>query len=143
MRAFTSLAVSLMLAVSAAGCNSGTTTSPSTTSTTTTTTTSPATDTFVSQLPLHGSATRSFKMSSAGVVNVTLTALGSGTLTAGLGVGVTTAGAPCSLAQSAITGPGTSPQVVTTADAGTYCVQIFDAGSLTEDTAFSITVEHP
>ena len=52
-------------------------------------------------------------------------------------------GAPCSLAQSIVTGPATSPQLVTSADAGTYCIQVYDAGMLTEDTAFSLTVEHP
>ena len=29
------------------------------------------------------------------------------------------------------------------ADAGSYCVQLFDNGTLREDTAFSVTIEHP
>jgi hypothetical protein len=139
MRPITSLVVSLLLAVAVAGCNNSTTT----VSPTVTTSASPATITFTSQLAVRGSATRSFTMSTAGTVKVTLATLGNGSLSAGLGVGVPVTGTPCSLAQSLVTGPGDSPQVVTTADAGTYCVQLYDAGSLTEDTAFSITIEHP
>jgi hypothetical protein len=139
MRATTSLALSLLLAVAVAGCNNTTTT----TSPSTTTSTSPTTSTFTSQLAVRGSSTRAFSMSSAGTVKVTLATLGNGSQTAGLGIGVSATGAPCSLAQSVITGPGDSPQIVTTADAGAYCVQLFDAGSLTQDTLFSITIEHP
>ena len=82
-------------------------------------------------------------MATAGTVKVTLAVFGDGSGDAGLGVGILGASAACSLAQSLVTGPGESPQIVTSADAGTYCVQLFDAGSLTEDTAFTITVEHP
>jgi hypothetical protein len=82
-------------------------------------------------------------MSTAGTIRLTLTTLGNGTVRAGIGVGVAATGAPCSLAQSTVTGPGSEPQVVTSADAGSYCVQVYDPGSLSEDTAFSLTVEHP
>ena len=141
MRAITSLAASLLLVFGAVACSKNTVTSPSTT--TTTTATSPSTMTFASQLALRGSTSRTFTMASAGAVKVTLLTLGNGTVKAGLGIGVPTTGAPCSLAQSVVTVSGSAPQITTTADAGTYCVQLFDTGGLTEDTPFSLTVEHP
>ena len=76
-------------------------------------------------------------------MKVALTSFGGGTQTAGLGVGVRAIASPCSLAQSVITLPSSSPQIVTTADAGTYCVQVWDTGNLTADTTFTITIEHP
>jgi hypothetical protein len=136
MRAFL-VATVLLLAVSAAACDddNATPTGP--------TTTSPTTFTFASQLALRGSSSRSFTMTSAGTVKLTLSTLGNGTLTAGMGIGVLATGSPCSLAQSVITGPGSSPQMTIGADAGSYCVQVWDAGALSEDTPFSVTVEHP
>jgi hypothetical protein len=137
MKAITVLAVSSLLALGGAAC-SGTTTSPSTTAAASTTT-----QTFASVLAVHGSTTRTFVMKNAGDVKLTLATLGNGSVLAGIGVGLPATGAPCSLSQSAVTGPGSSPQIVTWADTGTYCVQVFDAGILTEDTAFSLTIEHP
>ena len=99
--------------------------------------------TFASQLAVRGSTSRSFSMTTAGTVNVTMATLGTGTVTVGMGIGVPATGAPCSLAQSVVTGPGTSPQITVTADAGTYCVQVWDPGTLVEDTQFAVTVEHP
>jgi len=139
MRAITSLAVSLLLALGAAGC-SNSTTSPTTT---TTTPTSPFTVTFASALAQGGSTTRTFVTSTSGTIKLTLASLGTGAQKAGIGVGITTTAAPCSLAQSVITLPGSSPQISLPADQGTYCVQIFDVGTLVDDTPFSLTVEYP
>ena len=138
MKTFISFAAALLLAVAGAACSkSDTTTSPSTTST------SPTTLTFASQVSVKGGTSRTFAMTTAGTVKVTLVTLGNGTVVAGLGVGLPATAAPCSLAQSVVTGPSSSPQIITTADAGTYCVQVFDSGKLTADTEFSVTVEHP
>lgn len=127
-----------VLALAAAGCgnDSATTTSPTTTTPTATV------DTFVSSLAVRGSAARTFITSSSGTVKLTLSTLGNGSTTVGLGVGVPATSAPCSLAQSIETGPGSAPQLVTSADAGVYCVQLFDVGRLTGDTAFTLTIEH-
>lgn len=135
MRAIISLGAALLLALGAAGCTSDTTTSASTTTS--------VTDTFSSALAFRGSATRTFKMGTAGTVSIALTALGNGTQRVGLGVGITATSAPCSLAQTVITAASSTPQIVTTADAGTYCVQLYDTGTLTDDTAFTVTVQHP
>ena len=138
MKTFIPIAVALLLSVGNAACsNNSTTTSPSTT------TTSPTTMTFASQVSVNGGTSRTFTMTTAGAVKVTLVTLGNGTVVAGLGIGLPATSAPCSLAQSVVTGPSSSPQITTTADAGTYCVQVFDSGKLTADTEFSVTVEHP
>jgi len=128
----------VLLAVVSAACGSnGTTTSPSTTST------SPVTVTFASELAVRGSASRAFTLTTAGTVKVTLATFGNGAIAAGVGIGVPASGAPCSLAESVVTTPGDAPQIVTSADAGTYCAEVFDAGSLTQDTQFSLVIEHP
>jgi len=130
--------VALAAAMSAAcGSSSSTTTSPSATST------SPVTDTFASEVAVRGSASRAFTMTTAGTVKVTLTTFGNGTIPAGVGIGVPGSGAPCSLEQSVVTPPGDTPQIVTSADAGTYCAQVYDTGSLIQDTSFSLVIEHP
>lgn len=128
-----------VLALAAAGCGTDaavTTTSPSTATPTA------VIDTFVSAMAVRGSAARTFITASSGTVKVTLATLGNGSSTVGLGIGVPATGAPCSLAQSLVTGPGSAPQIVTSADAGSYCVQLYDTGALTEDTAFTVTIEH-
>ncbi len=139
MRAFLASAA-CVLGLLTAACGSDTTTSPSST---TTTATSPVVDTFSSLLAIRGSTARTFAMSGAGTIRVTLSALGNGSSTVGVVVGVPATGAPCSPSVSVVTGPGTSPQIVTAADAGSYCVQVYDPGRLTEDTAFTLTIEHP
>ena len=126
-----------LAAVSSACSGSGMTTSPSTTST------SPVTVTFASEVAVRGSASRAFTLTTGGTVKVTLTTFGNGSLAAGVGIGVPASGAPCSLAESVITTPGDAPQIVTSADAGTYCAQVFDPGSLGADTPFSLVIEHP
>lgn len=137
MKTFIGIAGALCLALSAAACSKdSTTTTPSTT-------TSPTSTTFASQVSVKGGTARTFTMSTAGTVKVTLATLGNGTVVAGLGLGVPATAAPCSLAYSVVTGPSSAPQIVTTADAGTYCVQVYDTGTLTADTEFSVTVEHP
>jgi len=133
-----SRAAALLVLAATVGCGNDTTTTTTSPSTTTA-----ATETFTSSVAVHGSTTRSFAMTTAGTVTVDLTTLGTGTVMAGLGVGVMTGAAPCSLAQSIVTGPGELPQLVISADPGTYCIQVYDAGMLTEDTPFSLTVEHP
>lgn len=139
MPRITACIAALVIALGASACSndsSATTTSP------TTTTPTAATDTFVSTVAVRGSAARTFTTSASGTVKVTLATLGNGSATVGLGIGVPATAAPCSLAQSVVTGPGSAPQIATSADAGVYCVQLFDAGQLTEDTAFTLTVEH-
>lgn len=131
--------IALVLAVaSAVGCSDGgTTTSPSAT------VTSPTTSTFASYLAKGGSTSRAFSTTAAGVVQLTLTAFGSDGAAVGLGIGVPATAAPCSLSRSVVAVAGTTAQMAVSTDAGSYCVQLFDIGSITGDTPFSVTIEHP
>lgn len=137
MRAIGASTLCVLLALSAAACSNDSTTSPSTT------TTSPTTDTFASLLAVGGATTRTFVVSTAGTVKLTLSTLGNGSVRAGVSLGLPATGAPCSPSVSVITGPAAAPQVQTAVAAGTYCAQVFDPGTLKEDTAFSLTIEHP
>lgn len=136
MNSFTRFLAVTLIAVSAASCGDDTTT-------TTPTTTSPTTMTFASHLSVKGATTRAFTTSTAGTIKLTLSTLGNGSQVAGMGIGVPATSAPCSLALSTVTGPGSDAQIVTSADAGTYCVQVYDTGRLTGDLEFSVKIEYP
>ena len=88
-----------------------------------------------------GASTRSFTVSSAGTVAVTLTGSGS---TVGLGVGLPrTDGGGCRLGVTVDASAATTPQISTQADAGQYCVQVYDLGTLTDPISFALKIEHP
>jgi hypothetical protein len=38
--------------------------------------------------------------------------------------------------------PATTPQISTQADAGQYCVQVYDLGTLTDPIGFALKIEH-
>lgn len=129
------LAASLLAAV---GCNDASTaTSP--------TTTSPVTELFSAQFIPGGGASRSFTAASAGTASLTLSALGPpADLVVGFGIGIPQAnGSGCYLTQSVITGASSSPQLTVPVDAGTYCVRLYDLGTMTSPTAFTVTIVRP
>jgi hypothetical protein len=131
-------ALLLLVTGGAAACTDGATaTSPSPT------TESPATMTFASHLAQGGSTSRAFTVAAAGTITITLAAFGSGTETVGLGVGVPATGSPCSLTHSVTTAAGTAPQITVSADAGSYCVQLFDTGATAAETPISVIIQHP
>ena len=101
--------------------------------------------TFASNLALGGSSTRSFDVTRAGNVSVTLLAVGgSSTLKVGLGVGIPLAdGSGCVLSRSVEAVAGTTAQLELAVDTGKYCVQIYDPGTLTAVVAFSINLIYP
>jgi hypothetical protein len=118
----------------ACGKNTSTATSPSTPTT-------PAVENWSSVLAPGGTSSRSFTMTAAGTLNVTMTSAGA---TVGLGVGVPrVTGGGCRLGVSVNTGGGSAPQITTQADAGQYCVQVFDLGTLTDPIPFSLKIDHP
>jgi len=120
--------------VGACGDETSTPTSP-------TTPTTPAAETWSSALAPGGTSSRSFTVTAAGTINVTMTSAGS---TVGLGVGLPRlSGGGCRLGVSVNTGGGSAPQISTQADAGQYCVQVFDLGTLTDPIPFTLTIDHP
>ncbi len=131
-------AVVLASSLTVAGCDEDTPTTPTPDPTT-------ATVTFASNLAPTGSSTRSFDVTRAGNVSVTLTGVGgSATLKLGLGVGIPLAdGSGCVLSRSVEAVAGTTAQLELAVDIGKYCVQIYDPGTLTGVVAFSINLIYP
>ena len=127
------IAVSVAWMLAACGSNN-TPTTPTNTSTTTT-------ENWSSVLAPGGASTRSFTVNAAGTIAVTLTVAGT---TVGLGVGLPrTSGGGCRLGVAVNAVPGTTPQISTQADAGQYCVQVYDLGTLTDPTGFALKIDHP
>jgi hypothetical protein len=111
------------------------------TPTTPTNTSMTRTENWSSVLAPGGASTRSFTVNSAGTIAVTLTVVGT---TVGLGVGLPrTSGGGCRLGVAVNAVPGTTPQISTQADAGQYCVQVYDLGTLTDPTGFVLKIDHP
>jgi len=117
------------------GCGgSNTPTAPSTPST-------PTSETWSSVLAPGGTSSKSFTLDKSGTIAVTLTGAGA---TVGLGVGLPrTTGGGCRLGVSVNASPSTTPQLNTTADAGQYCVQVFDLGTLKDPVPFALKIDHP
>jgi hypothetical protein len=127
--------VVLVLVMLCAGCGLGNLLSTSPSSGT-------ETDSFSSTLTVGGSSVSTFTVAQSGTVTVTLTALAAAG-PVGLGIG-TPNGTTCLMTSStASVVPGASPQLTATENAGNYCVEIFDPGTLTALTTFSFTVVHP
>jgi hypothetical protein len=101
------------------------------------------TETFGSNLAVQGTATRSFSVAKAGTVSITLTSLASAAQV-GLGLGIPRSdGTGCLPYTSLNTVAGTAAQITSTAEAGTYCVEIYDVGNLPGATTFAVTMAHP
>jgi len=118
-----------------AGCgDDNTPTTPSNTSGT-------MSETWSSTVAPGGQSSRSFTVNSSGTIAVTVTAAG-----AQLGVGVglpRVTGGGCRLGVSVNASAGSTPQISTSADAGQYCVQVYDLGTLTDPVGFALKIDHP
>jgi hypothetical protein len=101
--------------------------------------------TWTTSLATDGSTSRSFKTTRNGTVSVTLQSLaGSATLRAGLGVGIPLAdGSGCVLSRSVETTAGATAQLELSVDAGSYCVQVYDLGELTQPVGFTLLLVYP
>ena len=121
------------LAASSAGCGKNSTSPTSPTS-------SPTTETFTGQFTPGGDASRVFTSAGAGTVTVTITQVSAADV--GLGVGIPQPGnIGCYLSET-IEG-ATSSILTAGVEAGTYCVRIYDVGTLTAPVAFTLTIVHP
>lgn len=128
--------------MSAACGGSSTTTSPSTTAPAASVTT----EVFTGTVPVGGSDVHNFSIAlSNGQINVILTAAGPpATISMGLGVGSPSTDGSCTLFSGAaiITPAGALAQLSGTAQAGAYCVGVYDVGNQTADVTYSVTVTH-
>lgn len=135
------LLIALLVAPLAAACDNGPL--PTTADTTTTTTTSPVTETFSSQLAVGGYAFRSITAVKAGAITVTLTSTGSTTtLKLGMGLGIPdSTGTGCLFTRTTETAAGGT--LTANADAGSYCMRVWDLGTLKAATPFTVTIVRP
>ena len=135
MTAMQRLALACLIGM-AGGCGSAA--SPATAPSTTT---SPTSEGWSGVLAPGGASSRSFTANAAGTISITLTGAGA---TVGLGVGLPrTSGGGCRLGVTVNAAPGPTAQLTTQADAGSYCVQVFDLGSLSDPVPFAMTINHP
>ncbi len=62
----------------------------------------------------------------------------------GLGIGAPSGTSGCILATFTTSAlPSSTPQISVNEPVGTYCAQIYDTGSLTASSAFTVTILHP
>ena len=126
--------VILILVVAACGSDNSTPTTPSNTS-------SVMSETWSSTVAPGGQSTRSFTVNASGTISVTVTAAGA---TVGVGVGLPRlSGGGCRLGVTVNASAATNPQISTAADAGQYCVQVYDLGTLSDPVGFALKIDHP
>jgi hypothetical protein len=125
----------------ATGCDNGS----SSDSTTTSPSTPIITENFTGTVDPSGTSVNPFTVATSGnQVNVILTAAGPPTtIYMGIGVG-TYANATCTLLTngSVVVQAGATAQLSGTVNAGTYCVEVFDAGNQTAQISYAVTVTH-
>ena len=92
-----------------------------------------------------GVSSKTFIAGIEGDVTVTLKSLGSTARTVGLGLGVygTDVTTACTLTKIVNVAPGSTPQISAHVDPGTYCAAVFDAGTITVPTTFSLEITNP
>ena len=121
----------------------GGTTVSSTPTTTIDTTVSPVTETFQGLLNVGGYAFRSFTAAKTGTATATLTTVGGAAGTKlGFAIGLPdSTGSTCLYTRSSETAAG--GVLSATVDAGTYCVRVWDLGTLATSTSFLVTIVRP
>lgn len=125
----------VLMAALAAGCSD--VASPTAASST-----DPATFTFASSFTAKGSASRSFEQLTTGAVGLTLTAV-SPDVPLGIGLGIPRPdGSGCNLTRTAEVAAGPGPQLSMTAEAGVWCVRVYDLGFVPDTVSFSLQVTH-
>lgn len=131
-----SLAGTLVIAALAAGCGSDSTTP------TTPTPSGTMSETWSGVVAPGGQTSRSFTVNNSGTITVTLTSAGA---TFGLGVGLPrVTGGGCRLGVAVNASSSTTPQISTQAEAGQYCVEVYDLGTVTGDpVGFALKIDHP
>jgi len=125
------------VAVVIAACGSDTPTTP------TTVDPIPTTESFSSTVQRNGATTRSFSTSAQGVITVRLTSLTVDAISMGLGLGLSDAATgKCLATYTVTTSLYTGRAISVTADAGTYCIIVYDVGELGNQTNFTVSVTH-
>lgn len=123
------------LAILAAACVATTITSPSETPI--------DVNSFSSVINPGGGASREFTLTSSGTVAVTLTTTLPSGVALGLGIGIPRSNGSCALSAGVQAIAGSAAQIAMTAEAATYCARVYDPGTVTEPTTFTIVISRP
>ena len=98
---------------------------------------------FSSVINPGGGASREFTLTSGGTVAVTLTTTAPSGVALGLGIGIPRSNGSCALSAGVQAVAGAAAQIATTAEAATYCAKVYDPGTVTEPTTFTIVISRP
>ena len=98
---------------------------------------------FSSVLVPGGGASRSFELTSAGSIAVTLTSTTPGGVPVGVGIGIPRSDGSCALNASVATTAGSAAQISIAADTGAYCAKVYDLGNLAAPLPFTISISRP
>ena len=77
------------------------------------------------------------------MVAVTLTTTVPADVTLGLGIGIPRADGSCALSTGMHAVAGSAARIAMTAEAATYCAKVYDPGTVTEPTTFTIAIARP
>jgi hypothetical protein len=131
------LGIIVCIAIALAGCADTFITSP----TPTAATTDP--NTFTNQVLPGGSASRELLLTAAGQISATLTSTTPAGMVLGVGIGIPRANNQCALSSAITTAAGVSARIAMAADAGLYCVKVYDSGTLTAPLDFTVSITRP
>jgi hypothetical protein len=131
------LVLALAALVGAAGCASSLT--PTTSSSSVTITVG-----FDGTVGKNGASTHQFPVAGSGTVTVTLNTLTpADTTQMGMSLGTWNSTGVCQIILAKDTAAAGDTVTGTVTAAGTLCVRMYDAGTVSQDTAYTITVAHP
>ena len=129
--------LAVVLALGAAACGNDTTTTP------TPTTPATVTDTFAGTLSSNGAASYAFTTASSGLITATIATLAPDTtVVVGLALG-TWNGNACQVVLSKDQATMLSYVQGQASQANTFCVRIYDVGSLSAPASYELQVNHP
>jgi hypothetical protein len=100
------------------------------------------TERFSSNLYIGGALHRTFATAERGDIRVSLKSVLPAAAIA-FGLGASSDGSTCYLHKTTITTPGEPAELSATAEAGAYCVKVFDPGGLADRVVFDIEIAHP
>lgn len=129
------IAATCWLALTAAACEEAAITSPSETTV--------DVNSFSSVIYPGSTASRDFTLTSSGIVAVTLTTTLPSGVALGLGFGIPRSSGSCALSAGVHAVAGSVAQIAISAEAATYCVKVYDPGTVTEPTTFTIVISRP
>ena len=98
---------------------------------------------FSSIINPGSAASREFTLTSGGTVAVRLTTTAPAGVALGVGIGIPRSNGSCALSAGIEAVAGGAAQVAMTAEAATYCAKVYDPGTLTAPTAFTIVISRP